>query len=126
MMRSLRLTLIAALLCATGAQWVLLQTFAWTKMSWERMGTDGVVGAVIKATDGQHPCRLCLAARKGAADSQKNQPSRNANMRLDFLATTAVVIVRAPAVSWIVDPIRFEASDVSSSVELPPPCRLPA
>jgi hypothetical protein len=126
MMRSLRLTLIAALLCATGAQWVLLQTFAWTKMSWERMGTDGVVSAVIKATDGQHPCRLCLAARKGAADSQKSQPTRNSNIRLDFVATTFVAVVRTPVASWIVDPIRIEKAESSAAVELPPPCRLPA
>lgn len=125
-MRSLRLTLVAALLCATGAQWVLLQTFAWAKMSWERAEKQGAVSAVVSVADGRHPCRFCLAARKGAADSQKSQPDRNTSMRLDFLSSSSVSIVRSPILSWALDPIRVERLDSAVPVELPPPCRLPA
>ncbi len=126
MIRTLRLTLIAALLCATGAQWVLLQTFAWTKMSWERVGAQGVVSAVVSATDGRHLCRLCLAARTGAADAQKRLPARGSHLRLDFVSTTAVGVASVVVASWDVSPVRVAPSELTAPVELPPPCRLPA
>lgn len=126
MMRSLRLTLVAALLSAAGAQWVLLQAFAWTKMSWERLGTQGVASAVASATDGRHPCRLCLAARAGAEDSQKRQPARDASLRLDLMAPSPLAVAPAPVVSWPVAAVRAAPADAAIPVELPPPCRLPA
>lgn len=126
MVRALRLSLVAALLCATGAQWVLLQGVAWTRMSLEHVRAKGVVAAVSAATDGRHPCALCHIARKGAAETQNRQAARASDVRLDFAATSAIAVVRAPAASWIVHSIRLERPDGVAAVELPPPCRLPA
>jgi hypothetical protein len=126
MMRVLRLSLIASLLCATGAQWVLLQTVAWAKMSMDAMGSKGVVAAVVAATDGRHPCALCHAARNGAAETQKRLPARGSSLRLDFASAASAVVSRVPVPLWIVDSIRVAKTDAVASVEPPPPCRLPA
>lgn len=61
-MKALRLALVAALLSAAGAPWVLVQAAAWA-----RMAASGV------SLDGRHPCALCLTARNGAASQQRTQ-----------------------------------------------------
>jgi len=126
MMRALRLSLIASLLCATGAQWVVLQTVAWAKMSVQAMESKGVVAAVVAATDGRHPCAMCHAARDGAAQTQKRLPARGSSLRFDFVSTASSIVSRTPVALWIVEPIRFVKPDASLAVELPPPSRLPA
>lgn len=125
-MRAVRLSLVAALLCATGAQWVALQTVAWAKMSLEAMGSKGVAAAVVAATDGRHPCAMCHAARNGAAQTQKRLPARGSSLRFDFASAAPVVVVRMPVALWLVEGVRVATNESFASVELPPPSRLPA
>jgi|GEM_PF-1955999 len=126
MTRALRLSLIVSLLCATGAQWVVLQTVAWAKMSLQAMESKSVVAAVVAATDGRHPCAMCHAARNGAAGTQKRLPARGSSLRFDFASTASEIVARTPVALWLFAPIRVVRTDAHVAVELPPPSRLPA
>jgi hypothetical protein len=121
MFRVIRLIIVASLFSAMGAQWVALQGIAWANMALARRG-DGLVNAVMSATNGRKPCHLCLTAQKGSADAQKKQVDRLGSMRLDLCqagrASSFVVDMR---LFWTIDLPDAQEKSMTLPVELPPP-----
>ncbi len=66
---------IVGLFCSMGGHELIIQTYAWTKMTIHFSKTDKVYVAVQKTFDGRHLCPICLAlnAKKAA------QPKFNLN-----------------------------------------------
>lgn len=61
-----RLLLAATLLYGSGAHWLLMQGSAWANMLAARARRGSIAEAVATTFDGRHPCRVCLAVRRGA------------------------------------------------------------
>jgi hypothetical protein len=63
--------LIAALMVSIGAQWAVLQSVAWVGMAVSYSMKEGsITEGLSKTFDGEHPCPLCCAVKKGT-DSEK-------------------------------------------------------
>lgn len=63
--------LIMALLSASGAQWIALQSLAWGTMFADFSRTSRWTEAVQKTFDGQHPCALCKSIEQGKKSEKK-------------------------------------------------------
>lgn len=63
--------LILALLVSVGGHWALLQTAAWTGMFVSHTQQGSLVEALSKTFDGEHPCALCKAVKRGHEEQQK-------------------------------------------------------
>lgn len=125
-MRALRLSLVAAMLSSMGAQWMLLQGAAWTRMTLERVGERGFAAALASAADGSSECSLCLTARRGAAESEKRGHGGAAVSRLDFIAPAPVAVSPSRVSSSLVAAAPGRALRRPRAVEPPPPDLLPA
>ncbi|MEN9361202.1 MAG: hypothetical protein RL095_2737 [Verrucomicrobiota bacterium] len=65
-----RLLLAASILHAGGFDLMLLQGFAWAKMTVEYSRDHGLQEGLERTFDGEHPCELCCAIRKQEAERQ--------------------------------------------------------
>ncbi len=74
----LRLLALMAALQLIGGHWVMLQTTAWVGMAFEFTKDASVAEAVSKTLDGQHPCKLCHAVKKGRSEEKKRELSKSA------------------------------------------------
>jgi hypothetical protein len=63
--------LIAAMFCAAGGHWMVLQSVAWGGMFVDYARMTGVVAAMQTTFDGQHPCGLCKEIQKRRGTEQK-------------------------------------------------------
>jgi hypothetical protein len=78
--------MIFAVLAATGAPWLALQSVAWTAMLAENLHSTSWEQAVERTFDGKHPCCLCkqiAAARK----SEKKSDAQVEVKKLDYSYT---------------------------------------
>lgn len=74
LIRCAHLLLILTLLVSVGGHWALLQTAAWAGMFVSHAQQGSLVEALSKTLDGEHPCALCKAVKRGQ-DEQKRQNS---------------------------------------------------
>lgn len=68
---SLRIATVSMLVLSLGLHWALLQTVAWTGMLITYASDASLKEAVAKTFDGQHPCALCKAIKKGSAEEER-------------------------------------------------------
>jgi hypothetical protein len=68
-----RCLLVAALFCAIGGHWAVLQTVAWASMIVEYSHDASVTQAMEKTFDGQHPCAICKAIQKNQQSEKKHE-----------------------------------------------------
>lgn len=61
----LRRVVVLLVCLSLGMHWSVLQGIAWTGMLISNLAENSVVEAVEKTFDGEHPCPLCLAVKKG-------------------------------------------------------------
>ena len=61
------------LVLSLGLHWALLQTVAWTGMLITYSRDASFKTAVAKTFDGEHPCPLCKAIKKGRAEEKKQE-----------------------------------------------------
>lgn len=85
-MRALLKTLtVSVLVLFLGLHWAILQTVAWTGMLISYSRGVSMKVAVAKTFDGQHPCPLCKAIKKGRAEEkQREQQQSKPVSKLDF------------------------------------------
>lgn len=58
--------IILGMMCLSlGLHWAVIQGIAWTTMLVSYSQSDGLIQAVTKTFDGQHPCPLCEAVEEG-------------------------------------------------------------
>ena len=65
--------LIIALLAATDAQWMVLQSVAWAGMIVSYSEKSPLKMALAETFDGKHPCPLCKAIAAGKKSEKKNE-----------------------------------------------------
>lgn len=117
-----RYVLLAAMFCAIGGHWVVLQTVAWGGMMMQYSRTSGLTMAVEKTFDGQHPCDMCKTIAK-TRQNEKKQEARVIVTKLDVFHQPAVkwfAPVVTERVEWIVDAASVLRAEVPS---VPPPRR---
>lgn len=65
--------LMAALFLSIGLQWACLQTAAWVGMVTRYSREVSLHAAVEMTFDGEHPCKLCKAVKKGQGNQTKQE-----------------------------------------------------
>jgi hypothetical protein len=93
---SLRKTAVAFLLIfSIGAQWPLLQSFAWLNMFVSFSSEGGIKEALDKTFDGKHPCKICKLVREGKESEKKSSPPDSLKKKLDpMLAQTLEIRIQ--------------------------------
>lgn len=62
--------IILGMMCLSlGLHWAVIQGVAWTTMLVGYSQSDGLIQAVAKTFDGQHPCPLCEAVEEGSRNT---------------------------------------------------------
>jgi hypothetical protein len=72
-----------AMLFATGGQWAVLQSIAWTTMLADNLHSSSLKDAVTKTFDGKHPCCICKTVHEGRSEDQKKEFSTT-SFKLEF------------------------------------------
>ena len=111
-----RLAVAAALICAIGGHWALLQSIAWTGMIINFSQNSTWKEALIKTFDGKHPCQLCKAVAEGKK-SERHQQWDKPDTKLDFFCW-AKDIVFDRRISFEVP--RFSPPFIPALFESPP------
>lgn len=93
LLRLARRAVVLALCLSVGLQWVVLQGIAWTGMMIKFSQQDSLAEAVSKTFDGEHPCPLCNAVKKGmdASNQEDNSPNAPVGKDHDLKLTLALV-----------------------------------
>lgn len=116
-----------ALLFASGAQWFVLQSVAWTGMLISYSKDASLVEAVQKTFDGNHPCSLCEHIRSAEKETpKKDQLSQHPPVVVILGTLVESTTVEAPAHSAR---LLIETCDATSPSRFeeplsPPPRRL--
>lgn len=98
--RFARLLLLTALMVSIGGQWAVLQTAAWVRMAITYSISTGSISEGLSQTfDGDHPCRMCCAIKKGTESEKKDSKQEMAKLKIEIIAHERVLIVIAPPVA---------------------------
>ena len=116
--------LIAAILCATGTHWVVLQSVAWATMLVENAQSGDIGAAITKTFDGKHPCALCKVVSQGKHSEKKSAAHANFQ-KLDFLNQKVRVSLTPPADFQWLTTVNATAPTFSQTPPVPPPRILP-
>ncbi len=119
-----RAGLFAMLLASIAAPSAFLQTAAWVTMAVNYSVKEGsVVEGLSKTFDGEHPCKLCLAAANEAARSGDSDPAEDGNtpLKVHWSITTASMMLYPPSCAEEGWERQDEPLDGSTSTEHPPP-----
>jgi hypothetical protein len=54
-----------AVFVISGGHWLVLQSFAWARMTMEFSQNASLGTAIAKTFSGKHPCKLCLEVQQG-------------------------------------------------------------
>ena len=115
---------VVVLTCLSlGMHWTVLQGVAWTGMFLANLNEGTVTEAVEKTFDGEHPCPLCLAVKKGQKkEKDDSEPSTAKSVKkFEAVLVAETRLVAPPAeirsFPWLVS--RFEGR--SERPSMPPP-----
>lgn len=114
------LLLILALLAATGTQWAVLQSVAWTTMLASNLRNGSFTQAVERTFDGKHPCCLCKQIAAGKKAQKKTDLALQLK-RLEFLSERPRFIFTAPTYFWHLRPADVFSESVCRPPPTPPP-----
>ncbi|MDZ4288926.1 MAG: hypothetical protein U0984_13250, partial [Prosthecobacter sp.] len=84
---------VVAICLSLGLQWAALQGIAWTGMLITYYQQGSLVDAVAKTFDGEHPCPLCKAVKKGSGKQSPDGVIKNAGKKMDALIASLTVLV---------------------------------
>jgi hypothetical protein len=115
-----RIITIAALCCAIGLHWMVLQSVAWTTMLVAHSKHARLSEAIAKTFDGAHPCSLCHIVSAGK-NSEKKSDVQPPGPKIDMI-WLARAIRLLPHFAPFEYPVRdFFSSDRRPSPPVPPP-----
>ncbi len=120
LLRTGQYLLIAAMFCALGGHWLVLQTVAWGGMIVDYSRSAGFSVAVGRTFDGQHPCQMCKSIEK-TRQTEKKQDAVVMEMKLDVFHEAARTLVWPVMSFWqqsVVDSSPLARSEPPS---VPPP-----
>jgi len=112
--------LVVALLAATNAHWVVLQSVAWTTMLADNLHHDSFTEAVQCTFDGKHPCRLCKAIA-AAKKSEKKTEFPLQSQKIEFPPLNACFVFFAPAHFQLLPLANTFTESLSLRPPTPPP-----
>lgn len=102
-----RSLLVAALMISIGLHWALLQSVAWVGMAVTYSVEKGsVVEGLSETFDGEHPCPLCKAVKKGAkagssnSDKVPTSEGKDLKLTLVFVSVPQFVFEALPVMRW--------------------------
>ena len=116
--------LIAAILCATGTHWMVLQSVAWATMLANNARNGDLPAAIEKTFDGEHPCALCKVIASGKQSEKKSELQNNFK-KLEFLNEPIVIGLNAPARYQLPSDNSVSAHIRVETPPVPPPRILP-
>lgn len=96
--RFARFLLLTALMVSIGGQWAVLQTAAWVRMAVTYSLKTGSLSEGLSQTfDGEHPCRMCCAVKKGTESEKKDPKQETAKLKIELFAqASAVIVISSP------------------------------
>jgi hypothetical protein len=114
--------LIVALLAATDAQWMVLQTVAWAGMIVSYSEKAPLGTALAETFDGKHPCPLCKAIATGKKSEKKNEFTLQLK-KLEFPPAPENIILVAPSHFQLLPQADCSAESLNQRPPTPPPRR---
>lgn len=111
----------AALVLSIGLHWNFLQVVAWGGMIVKYAQEGSLQGAIEKTFDGEHPCCLCKAIKKGRDDERKSPQQKTGTKKPDLFHSASGAELFPPCrdIPFLVrseDPAQFRAPPL-----VPPP-----
>lgn len=92
----IRWIILGVMCLSLGLQWGVIQGIAWTSMLVSYSKSDGIVLAVAKTFDGQHPCPLCEAVEEGGRKTGDKDAAGGGASGRKFEAVVAGIIRLTP------------------------------
>jgi len=118
--RLFQLGVVAALILAVGGHWAALQSVAWVSMAVTYSKTAPLSVALKKTFDGEHPCRLCLAVKKGQQQESQREMIK-IEAKLDFLCLQQFAYVHPALPFSLLSPRSDVALPRAEAPPTPPP-----
>lgn len=108
-----------------GAHWALLQGVAWVGMAVTYSVERGSLVEGLEMTfDGDHPCPMCKAVKKGTESEQKDPRQKAQQQKLELFASASPLILftapQAPEPDFLFE--RFAPSCAFEPSVPPPRC----
>ncbi len=120
----IHLLVITALIFGSGAQWFMLQSFAWSRMFLSYSQSASIGEALEKTFDGEHPCALCEHIRSAKKETQHDKAPQPELSPLVGVLVPGIVAWEPPAVPFAYYP-GFESRALARPFVPPtPPPRL--
>lgn len=88
--------ILCCALYLSGAQWMILQTTAWTGMIVTRSMKGSFSDALESTLDGQHPCEMCVAIASAKQSEERSRKEFDLLKKAVELKFTGQVLVEAP------------------------------
>jgi len=85
----LNIAIAVALFFGSGAQWLVLQSVAWTNMLITYSQDAPLSEAIQKTFDGKHPCHLCEHIRDAEKETKKDDATTANSLFKPFFAMKA-------------------------------------
>ena len=123
--RAGKMLVIVALVATTGAQWVFLQTVAWTSMLAGNLRNESFSTAVTHTFDGRHLCPLCRAIAASKKSGRKSE-ALSSSQKLEFPPVPDGITLIAPAIFHLPGASLILSGLPPQKPPLPPPRSLPA
>src|SRR5262245_11673850 len=115
-----RIATIAALCCAIGLQWIVLQSLAWTTMLIDYSKRAPLCQAVAQTFDGAHPCSLCHVINKGKT-SERKYDLQSPAQKIDMICVSRSGHFIRPLFPFKYAMRDFFSSHIGRSPPVPPP-----
>jgi len=112
--------MLIAMLGASGAQWGLLQSVAWTTMLINNLHTASLKQAVETTFDGNHPCCMCKAIAAAKKAEKKNVFVVQLK-KFDFVSEPFRFVFQSPQAFFEISYSSECLPDVSHRPPVPPP-----
>jgi hypothetical protein len=115
-----KMLMVAALICAIGGHWAMLQSVAWATMLADHARTDSLGAAIEKTLDGRHPCPLCKQIAQGRKSERKTDWQAG-SQKLEFPRHSVVFVFNAPVEFYLQDDFHATARLLAETPPVPPP-----
>ena len=115
-----KILLVAALICAIGGRWIMLQSVAWAGMLADNARNCAISDAIVKTFDGKHPCALCKRIEQGR-QSEKQADLQTGLKKLEFAREVTVFFIGAPVDFYLQGEQRATAVLLAETPPVPPP-----
>jgi hypothetical protein len=115
-----KILMVAALICAIGGHWVVLQSVAWANMLAENAGTGPLGEAIVKTFNGKHPCPLCKCIAQ-SRQSEKKADWQTSLKKFEFPSQSTVFFISAPVQFYLQGETVATAPLLAETPPVPPP-----